>query len=110
MEHDLDELDVAGHGDGARLSEINRNTYYLLDPAARLIEDTLAGAKFTRYKHAADTFLSALRSRPVSGISGPSRPTTFSWPPARQAWTEDRLLDSGGRVIGGPAVTHAAQV
>jgi hypothetical protein len=53
----------------ARASEINGNAYYLLDPAARLIEgkhplaatllrramieDTLAGAKSTRYKHAA---------------------------------------------------------
>jgi hypothetical protein len=53
----------------ARASEINGNTYYLLDPAARLIEgkhplaatllrramidDTLGGAKSTRYKHAA---------------------------------------------------------
>src|SRR3954447_17823258 len=53
----------------ARASEINGNLYYLLDPAARLIEgkhplaatllrramieDTLEGAKSTRYKHAA---------------------------------------------------------
>ena len=53
----------------ARASEINGNAYYLLDPAARLIEgkhplaatllrramieDTLGGAKSTRYKHAA---------------------------------------------------------
>ena len=53
----------------ARTSEINGNAYYLLDPAARLIEgkhplaatllrramieDTLGGAKSTRYKHAA---------------------------------------------------------
>lgn len=53
----------------ARTSEINGNLYYLLDPAAQLIEskhplaatllrramieDTLNGAKSTRYKHAA---------------------------------------------------------
>ncbi|MBC4019142.1 hypothetical protein H7965_28315 [Siccirubricoccus deserti] len=53
----------------ARASEIDGNLYYLLDPAARLIEgkhplaatllrramieDTLEGAKSTRYKHAA---------------------------------------------------------
>ena len=53
----------------ARASEIDGNLYYLLDPAARLIEgkhplaatllrramieDTLDGAKSTRYKHAA---------------------------------------------------------
>ena len=53
----------------ARASEIDGNLYHLLDPAARLIEgkhplaatllrramieDTLAGAKSTRYKHAA---------------------------------------------------------
>jgi len=53
----------------ARASEIDGNLYYLLDPAARLIEgkhplaatllrramieDTLKGAKSTRYKHAA---------------------------------------------------------
>ena len=53
----------------ARASEINGNLYYLLDPAARLIEgkhplaatllrramidETLDGAKSTRYKHAA---------------------------------------------------------
>jgi Family of unknown function (DUF6880) len=53
----------------ARTSEIDGNLYYLLDPAARLIEgkhplaatllrramieDTLAGTKSTRYKHAA---------------------------------------------------------
>ena len=53
----------------ARVSEIDGNLYHLLDPAARLIEgkhplaatmlrramieDTLEGAKSTRYKHAA---------------------------------------------------------
>ena len=60
----------------ARASEIDGNLYYLLDPTARLIEgkhplaatllrramieDTLDGAKSTRYKHAARHFLECL--------------------------------------------------
>jgi hypothetical protein len=60
----------------ARTSEINGNLYYLLDPAAQLIEgkhplaatllrrsmieDTLGGAKSTRYKHAARHLLECL--------------------------------------------------
>ena len=65
----------------ARASEINGNTYYLLDPAARLIEgkhplaatllrramieDTLNGAKSTRYKHAARHLLECSRLAPI---------------------------------------------
>src|SRR5208337_3918983 len=63
----------------ARASEIDGNLYYLLDPTARLIEDrhplaatllrramiedTLDGAKSTRYKHAARQGLEAVLSR-----------------------------------------------
>jgi hypothetical protein len=66
----------------ARASEINGNMYYLLDPAARLIEgkhplaatllrramieDTLGVAKSTRYKHAARHLLEC--SSPASNI------------------------------------------
>lgn len=67
--HDWPDPDGAAHLVLARHAEIDGNAYYLLDPAAArieprhplaatilrraMIEDTLAGAKSTRYKHAA---------------------------------------------------------
>lgn len=70
----------------ARPSEIDGNAYYLLDPAARwlegryplaatllrraMIEDTLDGAKSSRYKHAARHLLECLAVAPTIGDFG----------------------------------------
>src|SRR5208283_5481957 len=72
-----------------RRAEIDGNTYYLLDPAARLLEgkhplaatllrramidDTLTGAKSTRYKHAARHLMNASRWLPPSRITVSSK-------------------------------------
>ena len=70
----------------ARPTEIDGNAYYLLDPAARwlegryplaatllrraMIEDTLDGAKSSRYKHAARHLLECLAVAPTIGDFG----------------------------------------
>ena len=74
----------------ARAQQIDGNLYYLLDPAAQLIEgkypfaatllrramieDTLNGAKSTRYKHAARRLFECVSLAPVIRDFGAAEP------------------------------------
>ena len=86
----------------ARAPEIDGNLYFLLDPAAQLIEgkypmaatllrramieDTLNGAKSTRYKHAARHLLECASLAPSIQDFGLRNARSLRWPSARQAW------------------------
>jgi hypothetical protein len=106
----------------ARASEIDGNLYHLLDPAARLIEgkhplaatllrramieDTLDGAKSTRYKHAARHLLECRSlAAGIPGLRDVRDARRLRQPPARQARPEDRLLEPGERGVRGSRLT-----